>query len=163
MLFWRGDDIIRAQNLWRRWYLAHVIPRIDGKLPGPLQQIQVGGKNPAYVQSFLNAGIRPDIYWRDAGGGEKPWYPSHDGPYAGPDAWLNTGTWEIDTSKYPDGFKPFSTWVHAHNMKFLLWFEPERVGSPSSWLGKNHPEWLLPASETTVGDVAGRLLSADPV
>jgi alpha-galactosidase len=29
-------------------------------------------------------------------------------------------------------------------MQFLLWFEPERVGDPNSWLGKNHPEWLLP-------------------
>ena len=38
-------------------------------------------------------------------------------------------------------------------MKFLLWFEPERVGSPSSWLGKHHPEWLLPSSETTVGSI----------
>jgi hypothetical protein len=26
----------------------------------------------------------------------------------------------------------------------MLWFEPERVGDPNSWLGKNHPEWLLP-------------------
>jgi len=29
-------------------------------------------------------------------------------------------------------------------MQFLLWFEPERVGDPNSWLAKNHPEWLLP-------------------
>ena len=28
--------------------------------------------------------------------------------------------------------------------KFMLWFEPERVGDPNSWLGKNHPQWLLP-------------------
>jgi hypothetical protein len=27
-----------------------------------------------------------------------------------------------------------------------LWFEPERVGDPDSWLGKNHPEWLLPGT-----------------
>ena len=31
-------------------------------------------------------------------------------------------------------------------MQFLLWFEPERVGNPNSWLGKNHPEWLLPGN-----------------
>jgi alpha-galactosidase len=34
-------------------------------------------------------------------------------------------------------------------MQFVLWFEPERVGDPNSWLGKNHPEWLLP--ETSHG------------
>jgi alpha-galactosidase len=31
-------------------------------------------------------------------------------------------------------------------MKFVLWFEPERVGDPNSWLGKHHPEWLLPGT-----------------
>jgi alpha-galactosidase len=74
------------------------------------------------------------------------WYPSDGGPYQGKDAWLNTGTWEIDATKYPKGFKPFSDWVHAHGMKFVLWFEPERVGDPDSWLGKHHPEWLLPGT-----------------
>ena len=32
-------------------------------------------------------------------------------------------------------------------MQFLLWFEPERVGSLRSWLGKNHPDWVLPCNE----------------
>ena len=36
-------------------------------------------------------------------------------------------------------------------MQFLLWFEPERVGDPNSWLGKNHPEWLMPGN--SAGDV----------
>jgi alpha-galactosidase len=27
-------------------------------------------------------------------------------------------------------------------MKFVLWFEPERVG-PESWLTKNHPQWIF--------------------
>ena len=26
LLFWQGDDLVRAQNLWRSWYLAHVLP-----------------------------------------------------------------------------------------------------------------------------------------
>ena len=59
-------------------------------------------------------------------------------------AWLNTGTWEVDPEKYPQGFKPFSDKVRALGMQFLLWFEPERIGDPHSWLGINHPEWLLP-------------------
>ena len=40
-------------------------------------------------------------------------------------------------------YGPFSDFVHEHGMQFLLWFEPERVGDPNSWLGKNHPEWIL--------------------
>ena len=37
LLFWKGDDAQRAQNLWRRWMLAHNVPRTaDGCLPPPL-------------------------------------------------------------------------------------------------------------------------------
>ena len=148
MLFWKGKEIVPAQNLWRRFYLAHIIPRIDG-IPQPsVMQIQIGGaiQDTSYVNTFLQAGIKPDICWRDAGGGNNTWYPSNNGPYKGNDAWLNTGTWEIEPNRYPNGFKPFADWIHQKGMKFVLWFEPERVGDPNSWLSKNHPEWLLPGT-----------------
>jgi alpha-galactosidase len=142
MLFWAGTDVVRAQNLWRRWYIAYNMPRVNGQPQQPITQIQ--GDNMNVVNSYLQAGINPDILWRDAGGGsDSTWYPSSDGPFTGGLAWLNTGTWEIDPAKYPNGFKPLTDQLHALGMKFLLWFEPERVGDPNSWLGKNHPEWLL--------------------
>jgi len=148
MLFWQGTDVVSAQNLWRRWYIAHNMPRVDGRPQAPVTQVQVDGAENAiaYVNKFLEAGIRPDLCWRDAGAGGTTWYPSTTGPYRGGDSWLNTGTWEIDPAHYPKGFKPFSDWAHAHGMQFVLWFEPERVGDPGSWLGKNHPEWLLPGT-----------------
>jgi alpha-galactosidase len=148
MLFWQGTDVVAAQNLWRRWYIAHNMPRVDGRPQAPVTQVQVLGteKDTAYVNRFLEAGIRPDLCWRDAGAGGTTWYPSTTGPYRGGDSWLNTGTWDIDPAQYPKGFKPFSDWAHAHGMQFVLWFEPERVGNPDSWLGKNHPEWLLPGT-----------------
>ena len=31
--FWKGGDWLRAQNIWRRWMIAHNIPRPDGKPP----------------------------------------------------------------------------------------------------------------------------------
>jgi alpha-galactosidase len=67
--------------------------------------------------------------------------------------WLNTGTWEIDSRKLPKEFRPFSDWIHAHGMKFLLWFEPERVGDPNSWLGRHHREWLLPGTFSAGGSL----------
>ena len=148
MLFWRGTDVVRAQNVWRRWCLTHNIPHTNGRPQPPVTQIQGGGGEAdiVRVEEFLKVGIQPDICWRDAA-----WYPISTGPYKGNDAWLNTGTWEPDPTRYPKGFKPFSDWVHAHGMKFLLWFEPERVGDPNSWLGKNHPEWLLPGTSSTAG------------
>jgi alpha-galactosidase len=54
--------------------------------------------------------------------------------------WLNTGTWEVDTAKYPHGFKPYSDKLRGSGMQFLLWFEPERhaPGLPDdgSWVVK---------------------------
>jgi alpha-galactosidase len=109
--------------------------------------IQVDGslESIAHVEAYLKAGIRPDVCWRDAGG-QRTWYPSSGGPYRGKTAWLNTGTWEPEPARYPRGFKPFSDKVRALGMQFLLWFEPERIGDPHSWLGKTHPEWLLPGN-----------------
>jgi alpha-galactosidase len=159
LLFWQGDDMMRAQNLWRSWYVAHVLPRIGGQPQPPTTQIQVDGAlaNWPNVQKYLEAGIKPDICWRDAGGGNT-WYPSAGGPFTDPKKiWLNTGTWAVDPVKYPQGFKPYSDKVRANGMQFLLWFEPERVGDPNSWLGKNHPEWLMP------GNSAGSVLNlGDP-
>ena len=159
LLFWQGDDVVRAQNLWRSWYLAHVLPRIGAEPQPPTTMIPTPGSlaNWSKVEEFIDAGIKPDICWRDAGA-DNPWYPTTDGPPTKPGkAWHNTGTWEIDRAKYPDGFRPFSDKVRANGMQFLLWFEPERVGNPNSWLGKNHPEWLMP------GNSAGTVLNlGDP-
>jgi len=150
LLFWNGSDVVAAQNLWRRWYVEHNMPRVAGELPQALAQIQVGGAetDTAYVQRFLDAGIHVDLCWRDAGGSpETVWFPAGKGPYNAPGAaWLNSGTWDVDRTKFPQGFRPFTDWIHARQMKFVLWFEPERVGDPDSWLGKNHPEWLLPGT-----------------
>jgi alpha-galactosidase len=162
MLFWRDTNVIRAQNLWRRWYMAYNIPHFRGKPQQPITSLEVTGvrRDISVVKSYLKAGIKPDVCWRDAFNGGFTWYPSDIGPYKdkgtdifGKQAWLNTGTWDIDQRKFPDGFKPFSDWIHARKMKFMLWFEPERVGSTNSWLARNHPEWLLPATDSTVGAI----------
>jgi len=147
LLFWQGADLVRAQNLWRRWFVAHNLARTAGQTQPPVTQIQVDGalEHIGGVKAFLDAGIKPDICWRDAGGAYT-WYPNQTGQYQGNDAWLNTGTWEVDPTRYPQGFKPFSDWVRSNGMQFLLWFEPERVGNTNSWLAKNHSEWLLPGS-----------------
>ncbi len=33
--FWKGNDWIRSQNVWRRWAMAHGITRPGGELPKP--------------------------------------------------------------------------------------------------------------------------------
>jgi alpha-galactosidase len=145
MLFWKGDDVVRSQNIWRRWFTADNMPRLNGQTQQPIKQIQVSATeaNVAEVDAYLKAGIKPDVCWRDAN-----WYVNSGSPFKGDGSWLNTGTWEPDPARYPHGFKPFSDYVHSHGSQFLLWFEPERVGDPTSWLAKNHPKWLLPCDGT---------------
>ena len=147
VLFWQGADTVRAQNLWRRWFMAHNIPRLNGRPPPPLLQMQCyrtfekGGEKDLFdtVTEFNNEGIAVDLCWRDAG-----WYPCKG-------SWPNTGTWEVDPQRYPEGFRPFSDWLHQQGKKFIVWFEPERVGDRESWLAKNHPDWLLGGTLLNLG------------
>ena len=70
LLFWQGEDLVRAQNLWRSWYLAHVLPRTQGQPQPPILTIHGDGSIESWpkAQDFLDAGIKPDVFWRDAGG-----------------------------------------------------------------------------------------------
>jgi alpha-galactosidase len=147
VLFWQGTDTVRAQNLWRRWFMAHNLPRLNGPPPPPLLQMQCyrtfekGGEQDLFdaVTEFNRAGIPFDLCWRDAG-----WYPCKG-------SWPNTGTWELDAQRYPRGWRPFSDWLHQQNKKFIVWFEPERVGDRESWLARTHPDWIIGGSLLNLG------------
>jgi alpha-galactosidase len=39
--FWQGDWG-RSQNIWRRWMIAHNLPRPGGKLPRPFTPVCLG-------------------------------------------------------------------------------------------------------------------------
>ena len=153
--FWRGD-FVRAQNLWRRWMIAHNVPRPGGKLVPTHYAACFGNMQPraeeelAVIDGYLREGIKLDYWILDAG-----WYPSRG-------KWSNTGTWEVDTERFPRGLRELADHLHAKGMKFVVWFEPERL-VPDTWLDKNHPEWLLPspADNTTpqLGKTHRRLLN----
>ncbi len=84
----------------------------------------------ASLARYLEEGFKVDYYWMDAG-----WYPFKKG-------WWETGTWEPDPKRFPHGLRPISDEAHAHGVKTIVWFEPERV-APGTWLYEKHPEWLL--------------------
>ena len=137
--FWQGDRV-RAQNVWRRWMLAHNLPRTrDGKLPPPILSSCGGGFFPGirtseegerqFINAFAQAGVKLDYWWTDAG-----WYSCTD--------WPQTGTWTPDPIRYPHGFRPVSELAHTNGMGLIVWFEPERV-TPGTFLYTNNPAWLL--------------------
>ena len=80
-----------------------------------------------YIDSMPPAGI--EAYWLDAG-----WF--RGGWPSGP------GNWDPDPKKFRHGLKPLSDAAHTHGMKFLLWFEPERVVD-GTLIAKEHPDWVL--------------------
>lgn len=139
--FWKGDRL-HAQNVWRAWMLAHNVPRPGGHLP-PVpelaacsshqfgEMIHATHDNQVYfVDRYLEHGLKLDYWWMDAG-----WYWNKTG-------WPNTGTWEVDTNRFPGGLRAISDHAHEKGVSTIVWFEPERV-TAGTWLTENHPEWIF--------------------
>jgi alpha-galactosidase len=56
------------------------------------------------------------------------------------------GDWVADPLRYPRGLGPVARRVNALGMTFGLWVEPEMV-NPDSDLYRQHPDWVLGATE----------------
>ncbi|MCL5096697.1 MAG: alpha-galactosidase [Candidatus Omnitrophica bacterium] len=139
--FWEGGDVVRSQNIWRRWMIAHNLPRPGGKPFPPVLSASAPAElfpnlicnasaELSIIEGCAKRRLKFDYWWLDAG-----WYPCGD-------IWWNTGTWQPDPVRYPKGLREVADAAHANGMKFTVWFEPERA-VPGSWLYQNHPEWLL--------------------
>ncbi len=140
MLFWKGDWI-RGQNLWRRWMMAHNMPKPGGKLPPP----QVAASSSAYyiemaeadeenqklfIDRFAEEGLDIDYWWIDAG-----WHVFKS-------YWLDIGTWEPDPKRFPRGLRPISDHLHTRGQKMILWFVPE-YATVGTRVDELPAEWLL--------------------
>lgn len=142
--FYQGHWL-RAQNVWRRWMIAHNIPKPNGKVPPPMhvacsshqfaEMIKADeASQKLFVDRYLEKGMKLDYWWMDAG-----WYVNNGN-------WPNTGTWEVDPKRFPNGLRAITDHAHAKGVKSIVWFEPERV-TGGTWLFENHPEWLLGSSD----------------
>jgi alpha-galactosidase len=140
MQFWKGSWI-RSQNIWRRWMEAYNMPHPHGQLPPPqmagntsreyVEMTQATDRDEnMFIDRYVAEDLKPDYFWMDAG-----WYPNNG-------FWANTGTWEVDTTRFPQGLKVVSDHAHSKGIRIILWFEPERV-TKGSWLYEQHSEWLL--------------------
>lgn len=140
--FWRGDRV-ESQNTWRRWMIAHNVPRPGGQLrPAHLagcsshffgEMVTADEASQfQFIDRYVEERIPLDYWWMDAG-----WYFNASG-------WPNTGTWEVDTNRFPRGLRAITDHAHEKGIDSIVWFEPERV-TPDTWLYDTHPEWLLGA------------------
>lgn len=137
---WQGDDPIIGNNLLRQLLLAHYVPRHDGAIVMPpiahntmmtyvTTGIMTEENQIETIRREAELGI--EAHWIDA-----CWYGSGG-------TWpLELGNWRVRRDRFPRGLAPVSEAAHGAGMKFILWFEPERVHR-DSLLAQAHPEWLL--------------------
>ena len=145
LLFWSGPDRMRGQNLWRRLLLTHCTPTAGGRPVEPPTAVSPHGiigfeatteaNMKRLIQNVADHRLPVEVWWIDAG-----WFPCPSKPNGW--AWA-VGNLHPDPVRYPHGLKPIGDAAHAEGLRFLLWFEPERV-MRETWLFQNHPEWLLP-------------------
>ena len=140
LLFWEGEDYLSSQNLFRKFLIAHHIPKIKGKpvtLPfscsssGPPDEANRASveNQIEFVKPFIeNYGV--EYLWIDAG-----WFVG---------GWPNgVGNWFPRPDGFPKGFRPLVQEIKKMGMKgLILWFEPERVFQ-GTWIDKEHHDWVI--------------------
>lgn len=138
VLNWEGDRM-RAHNQFRRLMLEHYSPKPNGKLvqmPIALQtfdryrNVPGWGTEAGQLEGAKKAHeLGCDTYWLDA-----TWYV---GGFPN-----GAGNWFVDTKAFPNGLKPISDLCHKNGMKFVLWFDPERVIAGTQ-IDTEHANWVM--------------------
>jgi len=160
-LWWQGEDRQRAHNLFRRLMLAHYVPRVDGQPAVPpvahptaasiLLSGQTANETNQLEMLHAAADLGVEAFWLDA-----YWFPAG---FPG-----GVGTWEPRPEDFPRGLRPLGDAAHAAGMRFILWFEPERVAA-SSRIATEHPEFCLRVGDgdrlLNLGDPAAREFMTD--
>lgn len=140
-----SDGIVKAHNDWRRFIKDESILGKDKRdVHAPLAVNLWGGMGSKDLVERANlVGEKKmgfEYFWIDAG-----WHghSTKDSPNEFEGDWSeNVGSWNVNPYNHPDGLKDVSEAIRNNGMKFLLWFEPERVRRGSD-LEKYHPDFLL--------------------
>jgi alpha-galactosidase len=135
---WEGDRVA-AHNAFRRLLLTQYVPQAEGqpvRLPVALQTFDRYNSRPGWATEAgqiaavdIAHALGCDTYWLDAA-----WFPGNF-----PNG---VGNWFCKPAEFPNGLKPVSDHCHQYGMKFVLWFEPERV-APGTQIATEHPEFVF--------------------
>ncbi len=151
VLFWKGDGKMAGHNIFRRFMLAHHAPKTDNGYWAPLcGGFDWGDPEPcneytclteylarAIVMRYKQFGIVPEVFWLDAG-----WYGTDTSHLDGNFRWGEVGNWAPDGERFPNGLINVSNLIHSYGAKFMVWFEPERVGRGSK-IDREHHDFLM--------------------
>ena len=143
----KGQTRREFKTVVHRFMLENKVPRDSkGNVIPPILAVASGGGNKTpkmladVLQYCIDNRMPFDTYWIDAG-----WYgaPHEDELFSncGPNWWKYVGDWRVNTTVHPTGdLLPIAEAVHKAGLKFLLWFEPERMTDTAPIL-KEHPEF----------------------
>ena len=138
LVMYHSGDRAAGWNAWRRLMLKHFTPRASGK-PVALPIAASGAAIPferfseanqiAAIANIASKKLPIDTWWVDAGWSAGV-FPA------------GIGDLDADPIRFPRGLRPVADAAHSAGLKFLLWFEPERV-MPGTQMFKRHPDWTL--------------------
>jgi alpha-galactosidase len=139
LMDWKGDPDV-AHNRFRRLLLFHYVPRIDGR-PARLPVVsqcfdRYSWSHPEWA---TEAGQIAAVKFAKEAGFDAHWFDA---------AWFEggfpngVGNWYPKPKEFPNGLKPVGDACHASGLKFVLWFEPERVAAGSQ-IARQHPEFVF--------------------
>lgn len=138
VMSWKGD-CQAAHNLFRRLMLSQYVPKQNGQpvqLPFALQCFDRysrsrpdWGTEAGQIEAAKAAcDLGCDTLWLDAA-----WFP---GGFPN-----GVGNLTCKPEEFPNGLKPVSDACHKLGLKFMLWFEPERVCEGTD-VSVQHPEFV---------------------
>ena len=155
LFFWQGDRVA-AHNKFRQMILEHYAPHHAGapaQLPfagGGWFHFEYGGgvtetNQIAFATQHAEKNAPIDTFWLDAG-----WY-GKDSNWA-----TSVGDWTPRSDAFPNGLRPLVNAMKKMDMKFMLWFEPERA-YPDTPVCREHPDWFFDTIDQP--QTAARLLN----
>ncbi|MGD0094119.1 MAG: alpha-galactosidase, partial [Planctomycetota bacterium] len=126
--------------------LAHYQPKLDGKpielaITAQTFNRWASGTRPNWAteEGQISAAktareLGCDTHWFDAG-----WF---EGNFPN-----GVGNWFPKPKEFPRGLAPVGQACEELGLKFLVWYEPERVGNGTQ-IAREHPEFVLPAKKS---------------
>jgi len=139
-----AGDWTDGQNKFRRLTLRHFTPAnhspmelmpVAASVHGLVGFNDTTEANLCELAAVVASAKLPiDTFWLDAGWNEAG-FP------------LGQGNPHPDPTRFPRGLAPVGAAAAANGLRFLVWFEPERV-MRGTWLDREHPDWLLLPSGT---------------